>query len=49
MAVAILIDFGSTYTKVAGVDLEQDTFIGRAQAPSTVDTNVTQGLSRAIN
>ena len=49
MAVAILIDFGSTYTKVAAVDLEQDTFIGRAQAPSTVDTNVTQGLSRAIH
>lgn len=49
MSVALLIDFGSTYTKVAAVDLGEDRFIGRAQAPSTVDTDVTQGLFRAIN
>ncbi len=48
MSVALLIDFGSTYTKVAAVDLEQARFIGWAQAPSTVDTDVTQGLLRAL-
>ena len=48
MSLALLIDFGSTYTKVTAVDLETDRFIGRAQAPSTVDTDVLQGLSRAL-
>ena len=48
MRIALLIDFGSTYTKVTAVDLDLDRFIGRAQAPSTVDTDVTQGLLRAI-
>ncbi|MBI4338324.1 MAG: glutamate mutase L [Chloroflexi bacterium] len=49
MPIALLIDFGSTYTKVAAVDLNQDRFLGHAQAPSTVDTDVTQGLLRAIH
>ena len=48
MEVALLIDFGSTYTKVAAVDLGEDRFIGRAQAPSTVHTDVTQGLFRSL-
>ncbi len=48
MRIALLIDFGSTYTKVTAVDLDQDRFIGRAQAPSTVETDVTQGLLRAL-
>ncbi len=49
MSIALLIDFGSTYTKVAAVDLDTDRFLGRAQAPSTVDTDVTQGLLRALS
>lgn len=49
MQIALLIDFGSTYTKVAAVDLDEARFLGRAQAPSTVDTDVTQGLTRAIS
>ncbi|MBI4311915.1 MAG: glutamate mutase L [Chloroflexi bacterium] len=48
MSIALLIDFGSTYTKVSAVDLEQERFIGRAQSPSTVDSDVSQGLFRAI-
>lgn len=48
MSIALLIDFGSTYTKVAAVDVEQERFVGRAQAPSTVETDVTQGLASAI-
>ncbi|MSQ22743.1 MAG: hypothetical protein EXR53_05490 [Dehalococcoidia bacterium] len=49
MPIALLIDFGSTYTKVDAVDLATDRFLGRTQAPSTVDTDVTQGLFRALN
>lgn len=47
MAIALLIDFGSTYTKATAIDLEEERFVGRAQSPSTVDTDVTQGLLRA--
>ena len=48
METALLIDFGSTYTKVAMVDLDQERLIGRAQAPSTVDSDMFQGLFRAL-
>ena len=48
MEIALLIDFGSTYTKVAAVDLDEARFLGRAQAPSTVDTDLTYGLDRAL-
>jgi len=45
---AILIDFGSTFTKVVAVDLECADLIGRAQAPSTVGTDVRDGLLQAL-
>jgi uncharacterized protein (TIGR01319 family) len=43
-----LVDFGSTFTKVVSVDLDTATILGRAQHPSTVETDVTIGLDRAI-
>jgi uncharacterized protein (TIGR01319 family) len=46
--VALLVDFGSTYTKVVAVDLDRPAILGRAQHPSTVDTDVTVGLERAL-
>lgn len=46
--VALLVDFGSTYTKVVAVDLDRPAILGRAQHPSTVDTDVTIGLERAL-
>lgn len=46
--IALLVDFGSTYTKVVAVDLDRPAILGRAQHPSTVDTDVTVGLERAI-
>lgn len=46
--VAILVDFGSTYTKVVTVDLDTPAILGTAQHPSTVDTDVTIGLERAL-
>ena len=45
---AVLVDFGSTYTKVVAVDLQRQTVLARAHRPSTVDTDVTIGLERAI-
>ena len=45
---AILIDFGSTFTKVTAVDLESSQLIGRSQAPSTVRTDVREGLLYAL-
>ncbi|MEM3484394.1 MAG: methylaspartate mutase accessory protein GlmL [Candidatus Bathyarchaeia archaeon] len=48
MRITLLIDFGSTFTKVAAVSLEEERFLGRAQAPSTVDTDMTKGLLEAL-
>jgi uncharacterized protein (TIGR01319 family) len=48
MRVALLFDFGSTYTKVAAVELGEGMLIGRAQAPSTVETDVNLGLEAAL-
>jgi len=47
-SLAILIDFGSTFTKLVAVDLERAELIGRAQAPSTVATDVREGLLQAL-
>jgi uncharacterized protein (TIGR01319 family) len=48
MAAALLIDFGSTYTKACAVDLDEGRILGRAQAPSTVDSDVTIGLKAVL-
>jgi uncharacterized protein (TIGR01319 family) len=45
---AILIDFGSTFTKVTAVNLRSSHLIGRSQAPSTVLTDVREGLLQAL-
>ena len=45
---AILIDFGSTYTKVVAVDLASANVIGRSQSASTVQTDVREGLLDAL-
>ena len=47
-SLAILIDFGSTFTKVTAVDLAQAAVLGRSQAPSTVLTDVREGLLLAL-
>lgn len=47
MSLALLIDFGSTYTKLRALDLEACTLVATAQAPSTVTTDVNVGLDAA--
>ena len=48
MGAHLLVDFGSTYTKVLAVDLATATILGRAQSPTTVETDVTIGLNEAL-
>ena len=47
-SLAILIDFGSTFTKVTAVDLSNAQVLGRSQAPSTVLTDVREGLLQGL-
>jgi uncharacterized protein (TIGR01319 family) len=44
----ILVDFGSTYTKVIAMDLDKEEVLGRAQSPSTVQDNMLLGLLNAL-
>jgi len=45
---ALLIDFGSTYTKLRAVDLTAAEIIASAQGPSTVATDISIGLDAAL-
>ncbi len=45
---ALLIDFGSTYTKLRAIDLDAGDILGSGQGPSTVTTDVTVGLDAAL-
>jgi uncharacterized protein (TIGR01319 family) len=49
LGIYLLMDFGSTYTKIAAVDLEREKITGWAQAPTTVDTDITIGLYNALS
>ena len=45
----LLIDFGSTYTKLTAVDVDSEEILGTAQAFTTVATDVNEGLSNALS
>jgi uncharacterized protein (TIGR01319 family) len=45
---ALLIDFGSTYTKLRAVDLDGPHLLGAGQGPSTVANDITIGLTAAL-
>jgi uncharacterized protein (TIGR01319 family) len=49
MGVYLLVDFGSTYTKILAVDLSKEVILGRAQSPTTISTDVTIGLNSALS
>ncbi|HWR22731.1 MAG TPA: methylaspartate mutase accessory protein GlmL [Feifaniaceae bacterium] len=44
----LLIDFGSTYTKLTAVDVGEERLLGTAQSHTTVRTDIGEGLSRAL-
>ena len=48
MDIHLLIDFGSTYTKIIAVDLEREEVLGRAQALTTIEHDITIGLDNAL-
>lgn len=48
MKVALLVDFGSTYTKVVAIDTDEEQILGWAQSISTVETDITVGLEKAL-
>lgn len=45
---ALLIDFGSTYTKLRAIDLDAGTIIAAGQGPSTVTTDINIGMDAAL-
>lgn len=48
MKAVLLIDFGSTYTKLTAVDVEAEEILGTAQAYTTVQTDVNDGLAEGL-
>lgn len=46
---ALLIDFGSTYTKLRAVDLAKGAIVAAGQGPSTVTTDITVGMRAALD
>ena len=46
--VHVLVDFGSTFTKVVAVDAAAGELLGTVRVPSTVETDVTAGLRQAL-
>ena len=48
MKPVLLIDFGSTYTKLTAVDLDSEELLGTAASYTTVQTDINDGLSRGL-
>jgi uncharacterized protein (TIGR01319 family) len=48
MTSALLIDFGSTFTKLRAIDLDVRRMLGAGQGPSTVATDITIGMRAAM-
>lgn len=44
----MLIDFGSTFTKVSAVEVEDTRLLGTAQSPTTANTDIGEGLNAAL-
>lgn len=45
---ALLIDFGSTYTKLRAIDLDGRRIVAAGQGPSTVNSDITVGMKAAL-
>lgn len=48
MKPVLLIDFGSTYTKLTAVDVEGECLLGTAASYTTVQTDINDGLQKAL-
>ena len=45
----LLIDFGSTYTKLTAVDVDSEEILGTASAFTTVETDINDGLRKGLS
>jgi len=45
----LLIDFGSTYTKITAVDVDREKVLGTARGITTVETDIMDGLNQALS
>lgn len=45
---ALLIDFGSTYTKLTALDLDQERILGTSSACTTSADDIMKGLDKAL-
>jgi len=48
MRIILAVDFGSTYTKIAAFNVENEKLIGIAQSPTTIEDDITIGVNRAM-
>ena len=48
MKAVLLIDFGSTMTKVTAVDVETEEILGTSQSYTTIETDIINGLNNAV-
>lgn len=48
MGLTLAVDFGSTFTKLVAINLENEELVGVAKATSTVDTDIMIGLNNAL-
>lgn len=48
MELVLAVDFGSTYTKVAAFDLDNEALVGVAKSATTVGTDIMIGLNEAL-
>ena len=48
MNAVLLIDFGSTYTKVTAVDTDTEEILGTSQSFTTIETDIIDGLGNAL-
>ena len=46
--IRLLIDFGSTFTKVVAINLGKEEIVATARVPSTVESDITKGLEEAL-
>lgn len=49
MEAVLLVDFGSTYTKVTAVDLVNKVVIGTSKAFTTIESDICEGLNKALD
>ena len=49
MRAILLIDFGSTYTKLTAVDIENANILGTAASYTTVESDINEGLNKGLS